>query len=195
MPDTSRAPELHQVVLLLGSNIEKEKNLPAALSLLVRSVAVVDLSSVYESRPSGSRDQPNFFNAAVLVSSSQEPADLKDGLIADIEALLHRVRTTDKYSPRTIDLDIVLYGDETRDYTPRDGRTRHIPDPDLLKFAHVALPVAELLPRTLHPETGESMTKIAARLRRKAKSRQDATIWVRPDIDLRPLLEDDKATG
>jgi 2-amino-4-hydroxy-6-hydroxymethyldihydropteridine diphosphokinase len=179
---------MHRVVLLLGSNIDKERNLPAAVRLLTEAVAVVSVSPVYETGPVGLESQPNFFNAATIIQTDESAVELKDGLIREIEFKLHRTRTADRNAPRTIDLDIVLYDDAVFDYTPADGRTRHIPEPELSRFVHCALPVADLLPTMSHPETGEPLRRIADRLLRESDAERGKTIWPRPDIDLRRLL-------
>lgn len=178
-----------RVVLTLGSNIDKEHNLPAAVTLLAGRENVLAVSPVYETKPTGLLDQPNFFNAAILIETDQPPASLKDGLLSDIETILRRVRQADKNAPRTIDLDIALYADAVLDYTPRDGRPRHIPDRDLLRFAHCALPVADLLPAARHPETGERLAEIAKRLQRESRIDGQPAIWPRPDINLHSFVK------
>jgi 2-amino-4-hydroxy-6-hydroxymethyldihydropteridine diphosphokinase len=179
----------HSVVLLLGSNIDKERNIPAAISLLAAATAVVDVSPIYESSPVGGSEHPSFFNVAVLIQTEEPAARLKDGILSEIERQLHRVRQADVNAPRTIDLDLVLYDDQVFDYTPSDGKTRHIPDPDLLRFAHCALPVADLLPEIKHPETGEPLRAIAERLAVMVESRGDNPIRRRVDIDPRRYWE------
>ena len=87
-------------------------------------------------------------------------------------------------APRTIDADLVLFNDKVFDYNCYDGTCRHIPDPDLLKFAHVAVPVADMLPDMVHPETNESMAVIAARLMTAVPRDQGLPLWQRPDISL-----------
>ena len=181
----------HWVVISLGSNIDKELNLPAAVRLLAHSANVVAVSSVYETPAVGTRyEQSSYFNAAVLVETELSATVLKDELLSDIERQLARRRTADKFAPRTIDLDVTLFDDATFEYTPADGRPRHIPDPDLVRYAHIALPVADLLPDTIHPETGESVRSIADRLRVAAGN----TIQPRPDIDLWEIVAADRST-
>ncbi|WP_374685728.1 2-amino-4-hydroxy-6-hydroxymethyldihydropteridine diphosphokinase [Promineifilum sp.] len=167
---------MHQVVITLGSNIDKERNLPAAVRLLAEGAEVVAVSPVYETAPVGPAGQPPFLNAAVLLRTDQSAAALKDGLLRRVEAQLGRQRTDDRYAPRPIDTDIALYDDAVFDYTPADGRPRHVPDPGLIHFAHCLLPVADLLPDMPHPETGQPLAALAAPLRR------DPTIRLRPDV-------------
>ena len=176
-----------RVVISLGSNIDKEHNLPAAVRLLASSPAVslVAVSPVYETASVGAGDGPHFFNAAVLLLTTQTAAELKDGLLSDVERALGRVRTADKNAPRTIDLDITLYDDDIFEYTPSDGRPRRVPDPDLRRFPHCLQPVADLLPDMPHPETGEPLGRLAERLRRAGAAKGPSpAIWPRPDVPL-----------
>jgi 2-amino-4-hydroxy-6-hydroxymethyldihydropteridine diphosphokinase len=175
---------MHRVVVLLGSNVAKERNLPAAVRLLGAVTTVVAVSPVYETAPVGMDQAPHFFNAAILLLTPQTAVELKDGLLADIERTLGRERTADRNAPRTIDLDIVLYDDAIFDYTPADGRPRHVPEPDLLRFPHCLQPVADLLPDLPHPETGEPLGILAERLGRDYAAAHGLTIWPRPDVPL-----------
>jgi 2-amino-4-hydroxy-6-hydroxymethyldihydropteridine diphosphokinase len=155
---------MNNVYLILGSNIDKERNLPTAVSLLRQMVEVVAVSSVYETVAVGLKEQANFWNTAVHIQTPLSASELKTQVLATIEQQLKRVRQADKNAPRTIDLDIVLFNSDIFDYDGGDGRFRHIPDPDLRKFAHIAFPIAELAPNMLHPETAESLQSIAQRL-------------------------------
>lgn len=173
-------------VILLGSNIDKERNMVEAIRLLAASAELVAVSSAYETPPQGLREQPAFLNAAALIESELSPSALKAGLLSDIEQALKRVRVADKNAPRTIDLDIGLIGDIAGEYEGPDGRPRALPDPDLLAYAHAAVPVAELLPQEHHPVTGESFAAIAARLVTAAAAAGEPAIRRRDDLDLRP---------
>ncbi|WP_420629427.1 2-amino-4-hydroxy-6-hydroxymethyldihydropteridine diphosphokinase [Candidatus Leptofilum sp.] len=154
----------NQVVIALGSNIEKEKNLPRAIELLREMCAVTAVSPIYETEPVGLLNQPNFWNTAVLIQTDLTASQIKQQIIGTIETRLQRVRLPDKNAPRTIDADIVLFNDAVLEYDGGDGRSRPIPDPDLAKFPHVAVPVADLLPNFPHPETGEPLGQLAERL-------------------------------
>jgi 2-amino-4-hydroxy-6-hydroxymethyldihydropteridine diphosphokinase len=167
---------MNRVIVLLGSNIEKEKNLPAAARLLSDCCQVTAYSQVFETAPVGLEDQPHFLNAAALVETVLGAAEFREAVLSRIERELGRIRTSDKNAPRTIDADIVLFNQAVFDL----DKDHHIPDPDLVKFPHVALPVADLVPEMLHPETKEPLAEIAARLVRQ----QRATLRARPDIDL-----------
>jgi 2-amino-4-hydroxy-6-hydroxymethyldihydropteridine diphosphokinase len=170
---------MRRVFVLLGSNINKEINLPEAVRLLGQRCRIVAISSVYESVPVGLREQPTFLNAAVIVETPLSAVELKAGPLSEIERRLRRERQPDKNAPRTIDLDIVLFNDEVLDYPGLDGSLRHVPDPDLLRFPHAIVPVAELAPDMAHPETGERLQMIAQGLTAAA---EQPVVWKRPDI-------------
>lgn len=171
---------MNRAFILLGSNIDREVNLPAAVRLLGQQCRLVAISAVYETTPVGLVEQANFFNAAVLLETDLTAAQLKSDVLDPIEQQLHRQRTTDKNAPRTIDMDIILFNNEVLDYIAPDGRSRHIPDPDLLKFVHIAVPLAELAPDLIHPETAEPLATIAQRL----YIANPRALWPRPDVQL-----------
>jgi 2-amino-4-hydroxy-6-hydroxymethyldihydropteridine diphosphokinase len=154
----------NQVVIALGSNIEKERNVPLAVELLREMCKVTAVSPIYETEPVGLLNQPNYWNSAVLIQTDLSASQIKQQIISTLETKLKRVRQADKNAPRTIDADIVLFNDAVFDYDGGDGRSRPIPDPDLQKFPHVAVPVADLLPDFPHPETGEPLGELAKRL-------------------------------
>jgi 2-amino-4-hydroxy-6-hydroxymethyldihydropteridine diphosphokinase len=171
---------MKQAVISLGSNVDKEKNMPLAVALIRERCHLLAVSPVYETLPMGLYDQGNFFNAAVLVETERSPSELKQEVLDWLENTLGRVRQADKNAPRTIDADLTLYGDAVVEYTGH-----HVPDPDLLRFAHVAVPVADLLPNAAHPETGERLADLAARLTvRAARKFGVQVLWRRPDFDL-----------
>lgn len=155
---------VNRVFLSLGSNIDKERNLPAAVALLREWTNVRAVSPVYETAPMGLRQQASFLNAAVLIETPLDAVEVKDELIGRLERTLKRERTADKNAPRTIDADIALFNDDVLDYTPSDGRARHVPDPDLLRFAHAIVPLADLAPQQVHPETGQPLADLARTL-------------------------------
>jgi 2-amino-4-hydroxy-6-hydroxymethyldihydropteridine diphosphokinase len=170
------------VFITLGSNITPERHLPQAAARLAARFPTPHASRVYASVPLDAGGQPipgqgAFLNAALLVHTTLPPLRLKYDLLRAIEAALGRVRTADKFAARTIDLDIALYGDLILEST--DPRL-HLPDPDILTRAHVALPLADLAPDFVHPATGDTLATIAAPFR------DQPGITVREDIALLP---------
>jgi 2-amino-4-hydroxy-6-hydroxymethyldihydropteridine diphosphokinase len=142
----------HRVCLLLGSNINPEENLRKAVNLLRQNFRVEQVSGVWESAAVGS-EGPNFLNVAVIIRTSLKPQQLKEGYLRPLEARLGRVRMMDKNAPRTIDIDIVAWDAE-------------IVDANVWKYAHAAVPVAELLPCYQSEVTGEYLEQRAAHLSR-----------------------------
>ena len=153
-----------QALISLGSNIDREANLPAAFERLGSHPAMilVAASDTFETPAigdDGSRSgQEAFHNAAALIETALSAVDLRSVLRA-IEEELGRVRTADKFAARPIDLDIALYSDVVLDL---EGS--HIPDPDILRYPHVVVPLANVAPDWVHPTTGDTLRQIAYRL-------------------------------
>lgn len=152
------------VFVTLGSNIDPEVNLPRAVRLLAARLALRATSRVYQTAPLDARGdvaagQGAFLNAAALVETDLPPVSLKFDVLRGIEAEMGRARTSDRYAPRPIDLDIALYGSLVID--DPDHRLT-IPDPEILTRAHVALPLADLAPDFVHPVTGQTLAALAA---------------------------------
>ncbi len=165
-----------RVFLSLGSNIEPEKNLPAAVRELEQFGLVLTVSQVWQTSPVGCADQADFLNAAVLLETGLSAEDLREIAIAAIETKLGRTRDPkNKNAPRTIDIDIALYNDEVIEFAGRK-----IPDPDILTRPFVASTLAELDPDFFHPETGYTLGEIAANL-----LSTPSTMTLRPDVRLR----------
>lgn len=171
--------------LSLGSNLDKERNLPAAVRLLATHGRLLAVSAVYETAPVGNPDDPAFFNAAVALETELPPAELKQQVLSPIEQQLGRRRSADPNAPRTIDIDISLFDDAICDL----GK-RRIPDPEILRFPHIAVPLADLAPDYRHPETGETLARIAVRVTGAAGQpllrRDDVALSPRSDIGPTP---------
>ena len=154
MPPT----ELSRAFLLLGSNIDPEENLPAAVCELERCGRVIAVSRVWESAPIGDENQPHFLNAAVLLETKLSAAELRLTAIAEVETKLDRIRDPRNVNAaRTIDIDIALFN---RDVLSVGNR--RVPDPDILTRPFAALPLAELDPDFVHPTDGRTLAEIAA---------------------------------
>jgi 2-amino-4-hydroxy-6-hydroxymethyldihydropteridine diphosphokinase len=138
------------VLISLGSNIRPKDNLREASRLLSEKVKEIKFSSIWESLAVGSRG-PNYLNSAALIDTDLSLEAIKTTIISPIENQLGRLRTADKYSDRTIDLDVLIYND-------------HVIDPELWTQAHLAVPASELLPDFENPNTGASLLETAAEL-------------------------------
>jgi 2-amino-4-hydroxy-6-hydroxymethyldihydropteridine diphosphokinase len=146
-------------VVLLGSNVRPEPSLAAAVAELARAARVAAVSSVWRSGAVGAPGTPDFLNAAVALDTELSPFDLREQVLRKIEARLGRTRGADRNAPRTIDLDLVLFGDR-RGRDPSSGIV--FPDPELARLPHLAVPVAELEPGRVLPDTSAPLCEIAA---------------------------------
>jgi 2-amino-4-hydroxy-6-hydroxymethyldihydropteridine diphosphokinase len=135
----------------LGSNLgDREEYLRRALELLRAEpdIDVTGVSSVRETDPVGILDQPRFLNAVARVETDLGPRRLLDRLLAT-ERMLGRRRDGPRFGPRTIDLDLLLYGDEEID---EPGLT--VPHPRLAERLFVVEPLHELDPALVVPGQG-----------------------------------------
>ena len=171
----------YNVYLVVGSNVEREKYFPEAIRKITSFGEVKDVSMVYETEPVGMDGADDFFNGALLLATDLEPEELKRRLRREVEEPLGRVRQAgqelikgQKHLPRTIDVDIALWDDRVGTISGRP-----VPDPDILRHIHVALPLADIAPDLAHPETGQTMGDIAAGLARSGRLPRP-----RPDIIL-----------
>ena len=130
----------------LGSNLgDREENIRQALRLVeAGGVRVARVSSLYETRPVGPVDQPDFINAAAEVETTLSPEDLLSAARA-VEQAMGRERTI-RWGPRVIDIDILLY-DEMSVNEP--GLT--IPHPEMTRRWFVLAPLAEIAPDLILP--------------------------------------------
>jgi 2-amino-4-hydroxy-6-hydroxymethyldihydropteridine diphosphokinase len=135
----------------LGSNLgDREDFIKEALAAIGADpeIEIVRVSTVRETEPVGYVDQPKFLNAAVLVETSLSPRELLDRLLA-IELNLGRRRDGPPHGPRTIDLDLLVYGGEVVD---EPGLC--VPHPRLHERRFVLEPLAELTPGLVVPGFG-----------------------------------------
>jgi 2-amino-4-hydroxy-6-hydroxymethyldihydropteridine diphosphokinase len=103
-------------------------------------------------------DQPDFINGVVGIETDLSPATLKRDVLQTIEAGLGRDRSADKYAARTIDLDVLLYDD----WVISDEQLK-LPSPDIVTRAFVAIPLYELAPDLVLPDSGVPIREVAKR--------------------------------
>jgi len=141
--------------LSLGSNLEPEKHLRAALSELRARFGDIVVSPVYRCKAVGF-DGPDFLNLAVAIDTDLDPAALNDWLHA-LEDRHGRRREVPRFSSRTLDVDIVLYDDLVLN---GEGHLE-LPRPEL-KHAFVLRPLADIAPEARHPISGKTMAALWA---------------------------------
>lgn len=143
----------------MGSNIEPEENVKKALQLLASKVRIVGISTIYSSEAEGRSKQPSYYNCVIEIETDIPPKELKHTVLRKLEVELGRKRTRDKDAPRTIDLDLILYGDlvqKTKDLV--------LPDPQIPNRPFLAIPLHELEPDLILPGIGLPIKKAAAHL-------------------------------
>ncbi len=146
--------------LALGSNIEPEKNIQKAVRLLSDHVTILKSSTVYLTEPLLQKKQPRYYNCVIETATDTEPHTLKLEVLRPIEEALGRQRQEDKYASRTIDIDLILYGD----LYISDG-TLELPDPEIEKRPFLAIPLAEIEPELLLPPSNRPISEIAGKFK------------------------------
>jgi 2-amino-4-hydroxy-6-hydroxymethyldihydropteridine diphosphokinase len=162
-----------RVFIGLGSNLgDREATIRAALEAIadLPQTDLIRVSSLYDTEPVGDVEQPNFLNAAAILDTELDPRQLLWNLML-IEKRLGRVRTQ-RWGPRTIDLDLLLYGDESID----DPDLR-VPHPEIIRRSFVLVPLVELEPRLIHPGTGETMASHLNRLGARPLVKRGTLHW------------------
>jgi len=155
--------------IALGSNLgDRETHLAGAIAALRRSpgTEVVAVSAVYETDPVGPPPQGPYLNAAVRVETALAPGELLDCL-RRIEASQGRHRSRERWAPRTLDLDLLLYGDERID---EPGLV--VPHPRLHERAFVLEPLRDVAAELVHPILGETVDELARRVHDPAAVRR-----------------------
>jgi 2-amino-4-hydroxy-6-hydroxymethyldihydropteridine diphosphokinase len=152
----------------IGSNINPAENVRKALRLLAHEVRLVEISTVYRTDPEGRPEQSPYYNCVIGIETDVPPKELKHRILRRIEEELGRRRSEDQYAPRTIDLDLVLYGDlnfKTEDLT--------LPDPEILHRPFLAIPLGELVPDLTLAGSGLPIGEVAAKLSREGMEALD----------------------
>ncbi|MEK7207351.1 MAG: 2-amino-4-hydroxy-6-hydroxymethyldihydropteridine diphosphokinase [Pseudomonadota bacterium] len=142
-----------QVFVSIGSNIDRENNIRGALRELRSHYGALVLSRAYESKAEGFTGD-NFYNLVVAFDTNEAIEQIKENL-RRIEAQFGRERSGNRHGSRTLDLDLLLYGEVVR----HDG-TVNLPHPDIGRYAFVLRPLAEMAPQQRHPETGQSLAQM-----------------------------------
>ncbi|MCX6054996.1 MAG: 2-amino-4-hydroxy-6-hydroxymethyldihydropteridine diphosphokinase [Chloroflexi bacterium] len=149
---------MNSAYLLLGSNIEPEKNIMMALNYLRNNFHIVEISNTWQTKPVGTKAD-DFLNTAVHLETQLNAYELKEKCLCQIEELLGRVRQEDKNAPRTIDLDIVIFNEI-------------IMEADLFNFEHMALPFSELIPELFDPKKKISLGRLAENMKQKTHAKK-----------------------
>jgi len=147
---------MERVFLGLGSNIgDRTDNITRACRLIneIEGVRLVCTSSMIETRPVGYEDQPDFINAAAEIETTLSPRELL-AAVKDIERRMGRAETF-RFGPRTIDIDILLFGGQIV-----DEACLTIPHPRMHERMFVLAPLAEIAPEAVHPVMKKTINQL-----------------------------------
>lgn len=147
-----------QIFLGLGSNIDPEQNLKKAAVMLRKHFPNIRFSSVYRTAAREVEDQDDFLNAVALIRTNQQtnqPPQVILSTLQSIERALHKAPPY-RFGPRTIDLDLLLYGDQIR-----HDQTLVIPHPSMYERRFVLEPLCELIDlQSVHPVLKKSWEEL-----------------------------------
>ena len=143
--------------IAVGSNILPDENVPAAVALLAEKLELMSISNFYRTRALHRPEQADYRNGVVAVRTALGPLEVCDEVLRPIEAQLKRKRSQDKYAARTVDLDLILYGDEVA-----REKGLYLPDPDLRERPFIAVPLLELAPDLVLPDDGTRLAELGA---------------------------------
>lgn len=143
-----------QVSVSIGSNIDREHHVRSCLDALDATFDGLVVSRVYESEPVGFEDGRNFYNLVAVFDSDWSTGELQ-AWCKRIEQEHGRRKGTPKFSPRTLDIDLLTVGDLVGEH---DGVM--LPRDEILHHAFVLLPLSELLPDTPHPQDGRTYAEL-----------------------------------
>ncbi|MHB8406188.1 MAG: 2-amino-4-hydroxy-6-hydroxymethyldihydropteridine diphosphokinase [Gammaproteobacteria bacterium] len=140
-----------EVFVGIGSNIEPESHIREAVRRLRTHFGRLRLSCVYRNPAVGFVGE-DFLNLAVAFDSREPVTGVRSALDA-IEVECGRVRGSPRFAPRTLDLDLLMYGEVVTDFPVR------LPRAEILKYAYVLKPLTDLAASRRHPLTGRSLTE------------------------------------
>jgi len=155
------------IILGLGSNLsssfgDRFRNIDTAISYLNNyKIRIIKKSSFYETPSYPNNKNPKFINIIIQAETDLNPTDLASVIIF-VEELLERKRSK-KNDPRTCDIDIIDYNNKILDFK-YNNLDFSVPHKELVYRSFVLMPLQEILPKWIHPETSDSIEDLVNRL-------------------------------
>jgi 2-amino-4-hydroxy-6-hydroxymethyldihydropteridine diphosphokinase len=146
------------VYLSLGTNLgQRRRNLERALDGLGEVMAITAVSPIYQTPPWGLTDQPDFLNLCLAATTDLTPRQLLH-FNQQLEKRIGRTKEV-RWGPRLIDIDILFYDDIIS-----CSEELTIPHPQIAQRAFVLVPLADIAPDLVHPQTGQTVTEMVAQV-------------------------------
>jgi 2-amino-4-hydroxy-6-hydroxymethyldihydropteridine diphosphokinase len=164
------AGDMTRVFVGVGSNIDRERSIRAGVAELGARFGTLDLSPVYEN-PAVGFTGGSFYNLVAAFETELSPAAV-DGVLHDIEERHGRRREAASFAPRTLDLDLLLYGD----LVDRQGAPR-LPRDDIDRYAFVLRPLADIAGNMRHPVTGRTFRQMWTEFRDRGELKRIDFDW------------------
>jgi len=162
------------VCVAAGSNIAPTKHLRRAITALAERFPDLKVSPAYRNAAVGFVGD-DFINMAICFSTTQSLPELINELQA-VEALCGRSRSDPKWAPRTMDIDLLLYGDVVGEFPGVS-----LPRPDLIKRPYMLGPLAQIAPDLMHPVLHETMGALWSRFQSDGHHLQPIDLWNETD--------------
>lgn len=170
------------VYISVGSNIDRHINIYAGLNALCKRYGELVLSPVYETTAVGFEGDP-FFNLVVVIQTQEAAEDINLFLKA-VENMQGRKRSAEKYSPRTLDMDMLLYGDQQLNQPGLE-----IPRDEIFKYAFVLKPLSDLIPDKICPGRNKTFAQLWLDFQ-SGRELEEMTV-----VDWHPLQQFEQASG
>jgi 2-amino-4-hydroxy-6-hydroxymethyldihydropteridine diphosphokinase len=163
-----------RVYVSIGTNIDREHNVRAAVDALRRHYGALRISPVYETAAVGFEGH-DFYNLVVGFDTDEQPETLRDGFQA-IESEQGRRRGGERFASRTLDIDLLTWGDCVMESA---GLT--LPRGEILKHAFVLRPLADIAPETTHPVAGLTYSELWTRFEGNGEDMREVELGFRSD--------------
>lgn len=162
--------DMTRVFVGVGSNVDRERSIRAGIAELRDRFGSLELSPVYESSAVGFTGD-SFYNLVAAFDTDLSPETVDD-ILHDIEGRHGRSRDSGSFAPRTLDLDLLLYGD----LVAQQGSVR-VPREDIVRYAFVLRPLADLAGEVRHPVTGRTFREMWTECREARDLKQVELDW------------------